>query len=101
MQRGLALTAQSQRNRIQASERALPLALGQAMNQQRQRLERSSAALALLDPQLVLERGYVMLTDAQGALVTRVKQVQPGDALRARLRDGELGVRVTAAEQSP
>jgi exodeoxyribonuclease VII large subunit len=101
LQRGLALTAQSQRNRIQASERALPLALGQAMNQQRQRLERSSAALALLDPQLVLERGYVMLTDAQGALVTRVMQVQPGDALRARLRDGELGVRVTAAEQSP
>ena len=101
LQRALALTAQSQRNRIHALARALPLALGQAMSQQRQRLERSSAALALLDPQLVLERGYAMLTDAHGALVTRITQVQPGDALRARLRDGELGVRVSAPEQSP
>ena len=71
------------------------------MTQQRQRLDRSSAALSLLDPQLVLERGYALLTDAQGALVTRVGQVQPGEALRARLRDGELGVRVRRLSKAP
>ena len=101
LQRGLALTAQAQRNRVQALEKALPMALSQAMSQQRQRLEGSSAALALLDPQLVLERGYALVTDAQGALVTGIAQVRPGDSLRARLSDGVLGVRVLAPEQSP
>ncbi|AOW13620.1 exodeoxyribonuclease VII large subunit [Hydrogenophaga crassostreae] len=101
LQRGLALTAQSQRNRIQAMEKALPLALNHAVTQQRLRLERSSAALSLLDPQLVLERGYALLTDSRGSPVTRVAQAGPGDTLGARLRDGEVRLKVLSKEQSP
>lgn len=101
LQRGLALTAQSHRNRIQVLEKALPLALQRAADLSRQRLERSSAALALLDPYLVLERGYALLTDAQGIAITRVAQAKAGDALLARLADGDLGLVVLPPKQSP
>ena len=98
LQRGLALIAQAHGNRVQALEKSLPLALSRAVTQQRQRLERSGAALSLLDPQLVLERGYALLSDARGAPVTRVGQVSAGDALRARLVDGDLNLAVLPAE---
>jgi exodeoxyribonuclease VII large subunit len=101
LQRGLALTAQSQRNRLQTLEKALPLALTHALTQHRQRLERSSAALSMLDPQLVLERGYAMLTGADGEPVTRVAQAGAGETLQARLRDGELSLKVLPSDQSP
>lgn len=101
LQRGLALSAQSQRNRIQAMEKALPLALNRAVAQHAQRLERSGTALSMLDPQLVLERGYALLTDARGEPVTRMAQAGLGETLRGRLRDGELSLKVLPTEQSP
>lgn len=101
LQRGLALTAQAHSNRVHALEKALPVALGRAVMQQRQRLERSGAALSLLDPQWVLERGYALLTDARGALVTRAGQASVGDAIRARLVDGDLSLAVLAANKAP
>ena len=51
-------------------------------------------ALALLDPQLVLERGYAYLTDADGDAITRTAQTRPGQSIRARLSDGQLGLTV-------
>jgi exodeoxyribonuclease VII large subunit len=101
LQKGLALVVQAQRNRIGTIERALPLVLGQALKRQQHRLEMSSAALALLDPQLVLERGYALLTDERGTLVKKVADAMPGDALSARLSDGILGVSVRRVDQYP
>ncbi|MCU0927020.1 MAG: exodeoxyribonuclease VII large subunit, partial [Hydrogenophaga sp.] len=45
-------------------------------------------------PRLVLERGYALLTDAQGLAITRASQVAAGQALQARLADGELALTV-------
>ena len=50
--------------------------------------------LELLDPRLVLQRGYALLTDTEGRAVTSVRQAQPGDALRATLADGVVDVTV-------
>jgi exodeoxyribonuclease VII large subunit len=100
LQRGLGLTVQAQRNRLQTLDKALPAALAQRLAVHRQRLERSEVSLALLDPQLVLQRGYAMLTDADGAAITRVGQVSRGDALRARLSDGALDMQVQSAPGS-
>ena len=72
----------------------LPGALARSLAAQTQRLDRCAAALALLDPRLVLERGYAFLTDEQGGTLTRVAQVRPGQAVRAILADG--AVRLTA-----
>ena len=73
---------------------AMPVALARGLAARRQRLDRSAAALALLDPRLVLERGYAFLTDAQGKTITSVGQVAPGQSLKAALVDGSLDLTV-------
>jgi len=50
--------------------------------------------LDLLDPRLVLQRGYALLTDENGAAVTRIGQTHAGQALTATLADGEVDLAV-------
>jgi exodeoxyribonuclease VII large subunit len=52
------------------------------------------ARVVSLSPQAVLDRGYALLSDAEGTLVRRRDQVAAGDRLRARVADGEFAVRV-------
>ena len=66
--------------------------------QRRERLERAALRLQLLDPRLVLQRGYALITDIDGRAVTTVRQAPPGTALRATLADGSVDV--TVATQS-
>lgn len=94
LQSGLLLTTQHRHNRLQALQTALPLALRRSLELQQQRLQRGQTALGLLDPQLVLQRGYAFLTDEHGLALTRAAQARPGQPLRATLADGELGLRV-------
>lgn len=94
LRRSGALVAQRQHNRLQTLQAQLPLALQRALQVHRQRLERGQAALGLLDPRLVLQRGYAFLTDEHGSALTRAAQAQPGQLLRATLADGSVDVRV-------
>jgi len=56
------------------------------------------ARLAALSPAATLERGYAIVRRADtGLVVCRVDQVQPGDGLVIRVRDGEFGA-VTRSE---
>ena len=64
--------------------------LAMALQQQRQASERLGLRLAALDPQRVLERGYAWLSDTQGQPLTRVAQLQPGQAVQATLADGQV-----------
>ncbi|MFP8777937.1 exodeoxyribonuclease VII large subunit [Hydrogenophaga sp. RWCD_12] len=74
---------------------ALPQARDRALVAQTQRLDRCASALSLLDPTLVLERGYAFLTEEpQGGVITSAGQVQPGQRVRATLSDGTLGLTV-------
>lgn len=57
-------------------------------------LHRLELRLQLLDPRLVLQRGYALLTDEQGAVVSRAAQVSAGQGLRATLSEGELDLTV-------
>ncbi|MCO8248613.1 MULTISPECIES: exodeoxyribonuclease VII large subunit [Comamonas] len=65
------------------------------LEQQKQALDRIDLRLQLLDPRLVLQRGYALLTDEQGRAVTQVRQAVPGAALKAQLSDGAVDVVVT------
>jgi exodeoxyribonuclease VII large subunit len=65
------------------------------LEQQKQTLDRIDLRLQLLDPRLVLQRGYALLTDEQGRAVTQVRQAVPGTALKAQLSDGAVDVVVT------
>ncbi|WP_119012326.1 exodeoxyribonuclease VII large subunit [Simplicispira metamorpha] len=77
-----------------ALEADLPLKVQRSLAQRQQRLERAALRLQLLDPRLVLQRGYALLTDTEGAVVSSVRQAPPGVALRATLADGVVDVSV-------
>jgi exodeoxyribonuclease VII large subunit len=58
-------------------------------------LHRAELRLQLLDPRLVLQRGYALLVDSEGTVVTRAAQTRPGQALRASLSEGEVDLTVS------
>jgi exodeoxyribonuclease VII large subunit len=87
--------------RLQAAQAALPgaqTALSGAFATRLQRahegLERHRMRLELLNPRLVLQRGYALLTDLEGAAITSAGQTSAGQALRATLADGEVDLTV-------
>ena len=65
--------------------------------QRRERLERLSLRLELLDPSLVLRRGYAWLEDSAGRTIASARQTQPGQAVRATLADGTVDLTVLSA----
>ena len=79
----------------QAIQVNFPNIFQRSLEQQRQTLDRIDLRLQLLDPRLVLQRGYALLTDQQGRPVTQVRQAVPGTALKAQLSDGAVDVVVT------
>lgn len=60
-----------------------------------ERLERAELRLALLDPRLVLQRGYAWLQDGTGRPIAHALDAQPGQGVRAILVDGQLDLTVT------
>jgi exodeoxyribonuclease VII large subunit len=58
-----------------------------------------AGVLDSLSPLAVLGRGYAMVTDQQGHVVTRSKDVDIGDELTARLAQGRLGVQVVRKDE--
>jgi exodeoxyribonuclease VII large subunit len=64
----------------------------------RERLHRAALRLDLLDPKLVLQRGFAWLSDAQGRAVTSVSQASTGQNLQATLADGVVDLTVSASQ---
>ena len=94
MRHGALLKLQRLTHEGQRLEASLPEKLSQSLARRRESLERLSLRLELLNPQLVLQRGYAVLTDASGRAVTDPAQVRPGDALLATLAQGQVDVTV-------
>ena len=72
----------------------LPEQSHRGVERRRLRLAHLHAQLELLDPALVLKRGYAWLVDAQGHTITDSTQVGAGDRLRATLASGGLDLQV-------
>lgn len=96
MHHAVLLRLQRMEQAQQAAAAALPVQLQRRIDGLRDRVDRAALRLELLDPRLVLQRGYALLADAQGQSVTSVRQAQPGDALRATLADGVVDLTVAA-----
>ena len=94
MRHGVLLKLQRLAQNQQALEAEMPQKIQRRLVQQADRLDRAALRLDLLDPRLVLQRGYALLTDTTGQAVTSVRQAQPGDALRATLADGTVDLTV-------
>ena len=74
---------------------ALPSALARGQQRQDDRLQRAALRLGLLDPSLVLQRGYAWLSTLQGETISSVSQTATGQSVRATLSDGAVDLRVT------
>ena len=69
--------------------------------QRRERLERAALRLSLLDPSLVLERGYAWLSQPRGEAISSIHQLAANQAVQATLADGvvDLDVRSVRANR--
>ncbi len=72
----------------------LPTARQHALERVAQRLERSALRLGLLDPSLVLQRGYAWITDGRGRAVTSPAQTRVGERVTATVAHGSIDLRV-------
>ena len=82
--------------RLQNLETTLPKLMAGAVQRQERRLDDARRGLDLLNPRLVINRGYAWLTDDQGRAVTRANETRTGQALRATLMDGEVDLTVSS-----
>jgi exodeoxyribonuclease VII large subunit len=91
--------------RLRLDAQRLQRQIGQRLASARLTLTGNVRALNAVSPLATLERGYVVLTRAEGARrrpVTRVKQTAPGETLEALLADGTLGLTVSEiGEEAP
>jgi exodeoxyribonuclease VII large subunit len=71
-----------------------PNQLKSAVSRLEERLQRSERGLALLDPRLVLQRGYAWVTDEAGRTVTSTQKMTLGQALQVQLSQGQAAVTV-------
>jgi exodeoxyribonuclease VII large subunit len=77
--------------RILARLSAAPLRA--ALRAWRARAEGAGGRLEAVSPLAVLKRGYVVVSDVNGHALTESGQVRPGQRLRLRFCDGEVGAR--------
>ena len=87
--------------RLQAAQAALPAvqtalasSIATCLRRAQEGLGRQQLRLELMDPRLVLQRGYALLADLDGAAITSTRQTRTGQALRATLADGEVDLTV-------
>ena len=83
--------------RMEDQHLRLQRAIAQILERRRTALRHAGHALHAISPLATLERGYAILFDAGGQVLRSAQGVTPGTRLRARLTDGELGLRVEEA----
>lgn len=93
--RGVAPPLTTARLRLEHLVLRLRPAVQRPLDAARERLERAELRLALLDPRLVLQRGYAWLQDETGRPIAHALDAQPGQGVRAILVDGQLDLTVT------
>lgn len=84
-QRGIDL----QRQRLEDRQRRLGSTIRHALNRRIDRHTTAHTSLVALNPLRVLERGYSIVQDAKGLVITNPAQSQVGDPLRVRTAGGE------------
>ena len=89
-------TLRHEQLRLQALGNDLPRDIAGSLQRSRHRLERATLRLELLDPKLVLQRGYAWLEDLQGQSITAAKMTHIGQPVRATLADGQVDLTVSA-----
>ena len=77
------------------------MALTRRIDSQASRLETLRTALANLNPQAVLARGYSITRDSRGAVITDAARIAPGEAVTTTLAAGWLESEVRRKGKDP
>lgn len=91
---GLKTQAQRNEQKLLRLSEALPRARQKNLQERQQRLVNLETRLGLLDPHLVLDRGYAWLTNESGQALTKVADFQALQAVTATLADGQVDLHV-------
>ncbi|HUN22624.1 MAG TPA: exodeoxyribonuclease VII large subunit, partial [Anaerolineales bacterium] len=86
---------QQQRQTLQHQQERLTRAIQHHLTLQRHQLQTTQTKLLALSPLTVLERGYAIVSTADGQVVSHASQVHAQQALQVRLQSGQLGVTIT------
>ncbi len=89
------------RQRLEHLQARLPRAINETLKDRRQRLHGLAQTLNVVSPLATLGRGYSILLDERGQAIRRAEQTRVGQALKARLGEGELEVRVIDNHLTP
>jgi len=84
--------------RLEATRERLVRAIGGRVREEHLGLAHTIERVRALSPRATLQRGYAILSDAEGGTVDRVAATAKGAKLTARLADGQLGISVTKIE---
>ncbi|WP_438448815.1 exodeoxyribonuclease VII large subunit [Gorillibacterium sp. sgz5001074] len=88
------------RKRSVTAEKQLILAMHTLVRGKRAEFESRIRHLDALSPLKIMQRGYSLVyNEKQTALIKSIKQIQPGDILKVRLRDGQVDAHVWAMEE--
>ncbi len=69
--------------------------LDSAMQRATDTLHRLSSQLRTLSPQNTLDRGYAIVRDAAGSIVSKRGKVEGGDTVTVQVSDGSISATVT------
>ena len=83
---------------VQALQQRWQQALAHNLHNQHQALQRCSTSLRLLHPQHILERGFALLQDGQGRVLSRREQFKLGQVVQATVSDGVLALTPVAQQ---
>lgn len=96
LRHGLRVALQTRTMALDRAGQELAPALRGAARRVAERQLRSEVRLGLLDPKLVLRRGYAWLALEDGRTMTSIEQARAGQAVRATLSDGTVDLTVAS-----
>ncbi|WDF83668.1 exodeoxyribonuclease VII large subunit [Lacticaseibacillus pabuli] len=96
---GLQQRLQSNDDRLSQDGRRLVNAQNQFLQQQRQRVQRATAALDHLSPLKTMGRGYAYVTADDGAILQKNADYQVGATVNIHTVDGQVNAKVTGKEE--
>ncbi len=94
MQHATRMALQIRRSDVARKQQEWVPRIQRALHGLRERNRHAEVRLGLLDPSLVLQRGYAWLTLENGQTLTHVSQAEPGQHVRATLTDGAVDLTV-------
>jgi exodeoxyribonuclease VII large subunit len=93
-----ALQVAGARARLEAARAAIASGIQRRLDSLGSRFALAAGALDAYSPLATLLRGYAIVTDANGTVITDANAVKVGDRIRARLGKGALDARVERTE---